>query len=119
MRKQRTNFAQPVQWSFDQALAVIHERRLMLVYEEDRAGNLVIGVFSGSLKLPVGLRRIIRKHSAQLLDMMRAGNVEVCCNPQLHQRRWRKARNGSQWCAICKRLDAFVRPETNDRQLSA
>lgn len=112
MRKRRTNEAQPDNFTLNQALDYCREHTMMLVHSENSRGDLVIEVWSGTLKVPIGIRRTIYACSEQLLRMMIAGDVNVCTDPAAHARKWRKAKNGSQWCAICKQLESAMQSET-------
>ena len=86
----------------DAILDALNHHHAILLIEEGK-----IEAWSSNHKLPVSLRRGIRRHNETLQALLYAHDVRLCPSPQLHKRYWRQRKTG-YICGLCERLDEAI-----------
>lgn len=91
-------------WAIEAVVDYIQANHVFLHFDTERG----IDLWTPHRKVPIGLRRAIVKHRAQLHTMMLAGDSRVCPSPRLHKRYWRRAgrrQSDRTICSLCLQLD--------------
>jgi hypothetical protein len=86
--------------SLDEALAYIQEHRLFLHFDEMRD----IDLWSPHHKVPISVRRSLRKHQVEVMSLLLAGDHRVCPAPDLHRRRSRARDRRAGRCTVCVQI---------------
>ena len=83
-------------------LEQVRAHHAILLIENDR-----VEAWSSNHKLPVTLRRAIRRHNETLQALLSAHDVRLCPCPHLHRRYWRHRKTGYV-CGKCEELDRAI-----------
>jgi hypothetical protein len=76
-----------------------------------------VAVWSPNTRVPCLVRRVVREHSAEIREMIKACRIEVCPSPTWHRQEWYFP--GPEWttnsatCAVCERLAYIGESKSN------
>lgn len=91
--------------SLEQLLSEIRQRRLILTWSQRR--GLVL--WAPNIYVPAATRRAIAAHREELIHLVEAADVRVCCHSDLHRHSWQHAGSQRYACQICARLNVAIR----------
>lgn len=85
-----------------QALRELQQQHIFL-----RPAGRTIEMWSPGARVSERLRRVVRKHRREVLQLLDLSEISTCPNPDLHRAEWDYELK--RWCCnVCARLKAHV-----------